>query len=188
MRSFLLLAALGDDRPGLAAAVARYVAERGGNVDDSRAVALGGVFGLMLLVSADADGARRIRDDAAALERATGLRVVARTASDPRARGAHTAGATLLGVTVRAFDREGIVMEVSDVMRSTGGNIVQLDTTTYDEPTSGAPLFQMEMTVAVREAADVERITRELRALAERERLTVDVQLPAPEPGAALSA
>jgi len=174
-RPFLLLAALGDDRPGLAASVARYVTERGGNVEDSRAVALGGVFGLMLLVSASPDDAQRLRADTAALERATGMRVAVRPATDPQAKGAHGAG-SLLTVTVRAFDREGIVMEVSDAMRSTGGNIVELDTTTYDDPASGAARFEMQMTVEVRHPLDVERLERELRALGEREGLAIEVE------------
>ncbi len=176
MRHFLVLAALGDDRPGLAATVARYVAERGGNVEDSRAVALGGVFGLMLLVSAAPNHAPRLSADIAALERAVGMRVLVRPATDPHAKGAHTAAGILLAVTVRAFDREGIVMEVSDVMRSTGGNIVELDTTTQDDPGTGAARFEMRMTVEVRHTLDVERIEREVRALGEREGLAVEVE------------
>ena len=175
-RSFLVLAALGPDHPGLAAEVARYVADRDGNIEDSRMVALGGVFGLMLLVSAGAEGAQRIQGEASALEREVGMRVLVQPASDPGAKGAHSADDTLLAVTASAFDREGLIMEVSDVMRSTGGNIVEMETTTYDDPTRGSAMFQMEMTVAVAHAGDVEAIRRAMDDLAGREGIRAEVR------------
>ena len=130
----------------------------------------------MMLVSAPSADAQRIQDEAGSLERTAGMRAVVRPATDPHAKGARGTGGTIIAVTVRAFDREGIVMEVSDVMRSTGGNIVELDTTTYDDPASGAPRFEMQMTVEVRHPLDLERIERELHALAERESLSVEVE------------
>src|SRR5215213_4355990 len=175
-RSFLILAALGADHPGLAAQVTRYVAERGGNVEDSRMVALGGVFGLMLLISGTPDEAARITADAAALERDAGMRVTVQPASDPGAKGAHTPDETLLAVTASAFDREGLIMEISDIMRSTGGNIVEMETTTYDDPVRGGAMFQMDMTVAVAHDRDVEAIRDALASLTAREHIQAEVK------------
>ncbi|HEU4563141.1 MAG TPA: ACT domain-containing protein [Gemmatimonadaceae bacterium] len=174
--SQLVLAALGTDRPGLVSHVTRYVAERGGNVEDSRMVALGGVFGLMLLITAGEADAARITGGSAALEAETGMRVLVQDASDAAERGARTLAAILLRVTARGFDHEGLLMEIADVMRSTGGNIVELDTTTY-EGVGGDVFFQLDMTVSVDSSADVDSIQRGLSAIATRERIYVEVKL-----------
>ena len=55
MRSYLVLSALGPDRPGLVALIADHVTRSGGNVEESRMAVLGGEFGVMMLVSGTAD-------------------------------------------------------------------------------------------------------------------------------------
>jgi glycine cleavage system transcriptional repressor len=176
-RAFVMLSGLGSDQPGLVAQITKYIADRGGNVEDSRMVALGGVFGVMLLASGSADEVQRLVADVAALERESGMRVLAHPATDPTLRGENTERAVLLTVTASAFDREGILMDISDVMRSTGGNIVELDTTTYDDPQSKATYFQMRMTVEVDSVGDVEPIRARLTDLAIRERIAMEVKL-----------
>jgi len=176
-RAYLMLSALGSDQPGLVARITKYVAERGGNVEDSRMVALGGVFGVMLLASGSAEEAARLAADTAVLERESGMRVLVHPASNPAAKGAHTETGVLLTVSASAFDREGILMEISDTMRSTGGNIVELDTTTYDEPITKKPYFQMRMAVEIASESEVESIRTQLTALAIRERIAVEVKL-----------
>ena len=175
-RAFVMLSALGSDQPGLVAQITKYVADRGANVDDSRMVALGGVFGVMLLASGSEEEAERLLADVGTLEREAKLRVLAHRATDPAAKGRHSESGVLLSVTASAFDREGILMEISDLMRSTGGNIVELDTTTYDEPLTKSPFFQMRMTVEVESTAEVEPIRAKLTSLAIRERIALEVK------------
>jgi len=176
-RVFVMLSALGSDQPGLVAQISKYVAERGGNVEDSRMAALGGVFGVMLLASGSPDEVERITRDVGTLERESGMRVLTHAAPNPSLKGEHTETGVLVSVTASAFDREGILMEISDVMRSTGGNIVELDTTTYDDPHSKATYFQLRMTVAVGSVAEVEPIRARLTSLAIRERIAMEVKL-----------
>jgi len=176
-RAYLMLSALGSDQPGLVSRITKYVAERGGNVEDSRMVALGGVFGVMLLASGSVEEAARLAADTPVLERESGMRVLVHPASNPAAKGAHTETGVLLTVSASAFDREGILMEISDTMRSTGGNIVELDTTTYDEPITKKPYFQMRMAVEIASESEVESIRAQLTALAIRERIAVEVKL-----------
>jgi glycine cleavage system transcriptional repressor len=175
--AFVMLSALGSDQPGLVAQVTKYVADRGGNVEDSRMVAMGGVFGVMLLASAAQAEADRIVADVAVLERESGMRVLAHPATDPTTRGEHTEEGVLVTVAASSFDREGILMEIADTMRSTGGNIVELETTTYDEPLTKTPYFRMNMTVEVGSVAEVEPIRAKLTSLAIRERIAMEVKL-----------
>ena len=53
-QSYLVLTALGPDRPGLVRELSEFVAERGVNIDDSRMAILGAEFGgVALVVKAD---------------------------------------------------------------------------------------------------------------------------------------
>jgi glycine cleavage system transcriptional repressor len=181
-RAYVMLAALGSDQPGLVAQISKYVAERGGNVEDSRMVALGGVFGVMLLASGSEGEAARLLDETSLLEEESGMRVLAHLATRAEAKGEHTAGGVLVSVTAGAFDREGILLEISEMMRSTGGNIVELETTTYDEPMTKRPYFQLRMAVEVSSTSEVEPIRAKLTSLAIRERIAMEVKLVEPTP------
>ena len=181
-RAYVMLAALGSDQPGLVAQISKYVADRGGNVEDSRMVALGGVFGVMLLASGSEAETARLLDEISLLEEESGMRVLAHLATDVAAKGEHTVGGVLVTVTAGAFDREGILLEISEMMRSTGGNIVELETTTYEEPLTKRAYFQLRMTVEVQSASEVEPIRAKLTSLAIRERIAMEVKLAEPTP------
>lgn len=180
-RQTVVLAALGGDRPGLVAQLSRYVAERGGNVEDSRMAALGGLFGVMAEITGPAVAVARIARDAPELERAVGVRVMIEPAPGTRAPAQRPdASGVLLGVTASAFDREGLLLELSDVMRSTGGNIVALDTTTYEELGTGHVYFRTGMSVEVSDERDAETLRQRLRRLSLTEGMAVEVAVARP--------
>jgi len=181
------MAALGTDQPGLVRLVSQYVARRGGNIEDSRMVALGGVCGLMLLISAEPPAAARLAADVGALERQTGLRVLTEGAQEPAGgneagetgwhggRGARGVGA-LWVVTASAADREGMLADLTDVVRGSGGHIVELDTTTYQAPPDGRAMFELKMTVALRAAGEVARLKDALMTIAAEQRIALDIK------------
>src|SRR3954470_21760466 len=80
---FLVLSALGPDRPGLVAEVTEYLTERGGNVEDSRMAVLGAEFGVLLLVSGTPEEIAAIQRDTEALSRKSGLSVLVRSTKSP---------------------------------------------------------------------------------------------------------
>jgi glycine cleavage system regulatory protein len=188
-RTYVTMAALGTDQPGLVRLVSQYVARRGGNIEDSRMVALGGVCGLMLLISADPPAAARLAADVAALERQTGLRVLTEGAHDSAVeggpegaetgwrggRGARGVGA-LWVVTASAADWEGMLADLTDVVRGSGGHIVELDTTTYQAPPDGRAMFELKMTVALRAAGEVARMKDALMTIGAEQRIALDIK------------
>jgi glycine cleavage system transcriptional repressor len=174
-RTYLTIAALGTDQPGVVRLVSRFVAARGGNVEDSRMVALGGVFGLMLLVSAEPAAAVRIVSDAATLETEAGLRIMIERARDPTSDVVRNQGA-LWSVTASAVDRAGLLADLAEAVRTTGGNIVELDTTTYRAETGPEPLFELTMTVALRAPGEVGRMKDALMNIAIEERIELAIR------------
>src|SRR4051812_30524641 len=104
---FLVLSALGPDRPGIVAEVTEYLTERGGNVEDSRMAVLGAEFGILLLLSGTTDEIAAIQRDTGALAQQTGLDITVRPTKSPEE---HRRAEVIPCVVIaEAFDQEGIV-------------------------------------------------------------------------------
>lgn len=127
----LAVTAMGADQPGIVAAVARVLHERGGNIEDSAMTILGGRFSLVLLVTGD--------DDAEALEAAlaAGTADLNLHLSVVDAGEAHdTAAATHL-LSVYGADHPGILAGVSTALANVGANVTDLSSRligSEDEP------------------------------------------------------
>src|SRR5689334_1184867 len=80
---FVVLSALGPDRPGLVARVTAFLTERGANIEESRMAILGGEFGLMLLASGAGEVIGRLEREREGLERETGMAILLRRTRDP---------------------------------------------------------------------------------------------------------
>lgn len=120
--SELAVTAFGADRPGIVAAVAAVLRDRGGNVEDSAMTILGGHFAIMLLVDSD-DPPAELR---AALEAATsdfGLVV-----SVAPAGGGHDHADPSHVLSVYGSDRPGILAGVSRALADVGANVTDLET------------------------------------------------------------
>ncbi|MFA9431486.1 glycine cleavage system protein R [Egicoccus sp. AB-alg2] len=126
----LAVTAVGADRPGIVAAVADVLHERGGNVEDSAMTILGGHFAIVLIVRTD-DQPQELRE---ALESATsGLGLVV---SVSRAEGTRRPAEPTHLLSVYGADRPGIVAGVTRTLAELGANITDLETQVIgqDEP------------------------------------------------------
>ncbi|HEY3595780.1 MAG TPA: ACT domain-containing protein, partial [Polyangiaceae bacterium] len=142
---YLVLSAIGPDRPGLVAEVTDYLTERGANIEDSRMAILGAEFGMLVLVSAAELNLARIEADRPALEGKTNLAVTTRPTTSPEE---HRRAAVIpCVVTAEALDHEGIVRAVAVAIARMGINIVSLETASYNAPVTGSPLFRLEVQV-----------------------------------------
>ncbi len=172
--TFLVLSALGPDRPGLVAEVTEYLTERGANVEDSRMAVLGGDFGILVLVSGPPDRIAKVEDDHEILSDKTGLSVMLRRTKSPEE---HRRAAVIpCLVTAEAIDQEGIVRAVSRALHQVGVNIVSLETTAYQAPVTGSPLFRLEARVDVPQATGIARVRKAMEDVAVAENLDVDVR------------
>ncbi len=171
---YLALCALGPDRPGLVADVTRYIHARGGNIEDSRMAILGGEFGLLILISGDEAQIATIARELDELQKVTGLAATARPTKSPEAH----RKATVLPcvVTAEALDREGIVRAVAGALHAIGINIVSLETSAYNAPVSGSPLFRLEARVDVPRAVTIAQVRAALDEVARTEAIDVEVR------------
>ena len=173
---YLVVSALGPDRPGLVSEVTAYVTERGGNIEDSRMAVLGAEFGIMLLVSGTPDEIGRVAGGLLELQGATGLSFTSRPTRSPEE---HRRGeATPAVVVAEALNHEGIVRAVSSALHRAGLNIVSLETTAYNAPVTGSPLFRLEARVDVPRGVTIRRVREAMSLVAEHEDIDIEVRSP----------
>ncbi|MFO0589683.1 MAG: ACT domain-containing protein [Polyangiaceae bacterium] len=171
---FLVISALGADRPGLVAEVTEYVHGHSGNVEDSRMAVLGAEFGILLLVSGTPEEIAAIERDVAGLGEKTGLAIVTRRTKAPEE---HRRAATIpCLITAEALDQEGIVRSVSRALCAVGVNIVSLETTAYEAPVTGSPLFRLEARVDIPTGVTIGKVRKAMDVVAEQENLDIDVR------------
>jgi len=172
--SYLVLSALGPDRPGLVAEVTAFLTERGGNIEDSRMAVFGAEFGIFTLVSGTPDEVAKIAADAKTLEAKTGLTVVTKPTKSPSE---HRRAPTVpCLVTAEALDHEGFVRAVSTALHRVGVNIVSLETLAYNAPITGSPLFRLEAQIDVPREVSLAKVREAMAEVAERQNIDIDVK------------
>ena len=178
MKRWFILSAIGSDRPGLVAELARLIYDCDANLEDSRMTILGSDFAVILLCSADAaDAADRISVGAKRLERDHGLTILLRSLDAERPP-VPAPGTRLYRMEAMGEDRAGIVASLCRVLADRGVNIAELTTRSRPGP-GGSPHYELSVLAEVPDSSDVRLLREALES--EADRLVVDVALlPAP--------
>lgn len=171
---FIVLSGLGPDRPGLVAATTRFLTECGLNVEDSRAVVLGGQFGLMVLASGIPDAVSKALAAVDGLNAATGMTFVAHETVSPEAH--RRARALPYRVEANALDHEGIAHAVTDALYQAGINIVSLETAVKNAPITGTEVFSLVARVDIPDGVSPASVREALSAVAREQNLDVEMR------------
>src|SRR5438067_8291182 len=116
---YLVLTAVGTDRPGLVAELTALLAEQGANIADSRMALLGGEFALVMLVTGTAEQLTAVSRDVVAVADRLGLQLIAKPTRSAAAR--RTGLLRSYTVNVHALDHPGIVHAVTEALRRLHG-------------------------------------------------------------------
>lgn len=154
---FIVMTAVGPDRPGLVNEITRLIHAAGANLEDSRMAILGGEFALLLLIS----GARTALDQVESQKQrveALGLSVVTKWTERP------LASKPFLPylLKVSGFDRPGIVHQVSELLAKLEVNVQSLESRVAFAPLSGTPMFVLEAQLQVPGQAILRQLRHEL--------------------------
>jgi glycine cleavage system transcriptional repressor len=175
MRRWFVLTAIGRDRPGLVAELARLVYDCDANLEDSRMTILGSDFAVILLCSSTREHAGdRLAIGAKQLERDHGLTILLRHLEGGPRSAIPAPGTRLYRVEAAGEDRAGIVAGICRVLAEHGVNITDLASRSRPGP-GGSPHYEMQMTVEVPEPLDPRELREALEA--EADRLVIDVAL-----------
>ncbi|MGP9680973.1 MULTISPECIES: glycine cleavage system protein R [unclassified Brachybacterium] len=168
-----VLTAIGDDRPGLVAALAAAVDENGGNWVDSQLALLAGKFAGIVQVDVPAGNVGAFLEALPVLAEEVGLDVEANVAgADVGSQTGESLRLHLLGQ-----DRTGMVREVTSALTSQGATIDGLRSWTREAPEGGGMLFEAEAELRLAVGADDDGIRDALEQIAAE--LMVDLELDA---------
>ncbi|HYH49107.1 MAG TPA: ACT domain-containing protein [Acidimicrobiia bacterium] len=172
---YLVLTAVGPDRPGLVNGLSSLISEAGANIEDSRMAVLGGEFAMIVLISGPPAAIERARAIGPQVEAGLGLRCILKETS-----AAHPyADYLLYRIEVSGADRPGIVQAVAAILAGRGINVASLESRLSYAPFSATPMFVLEADLQVPSKTVLSELRSELAATCEDENL--DYRL---EPGA----
>jgi glycine cleavage system regulatory protein len=156
----LVMTLVSPDRTGLVEAVARAVAEHGGNWLESRMCRLGGEFAGILRV--EIPGANKAAL-LSALEKlqANGLQIVVR--DDTRA---VVPAGRQTKLEIIGADRPGIVLEITNALARAGVNVEEFSSEVASAPMSGENLFKASARLLLPAGCDLAPLKKDLEKIA----------------------
>lgn len=145
MSAFLVISALGHDKPGIIEQLTKHVAASHCNIHDTRMTVLGGEFAIILMVSGDEKALQQLETGLSTVADALGLKTLTR----------RTAARSLSNearpyrVEVVSLDHPGIVHEIARFFSERTINIEEMETGTYAAAHTGSPMFSLNMVINV---------------------------------------
>ena len=145
MDNYLVISALGKDRPGIVDKLSLAILDAGCSVFDSRMTVLGGEFAIIMLVSGKWNELVKLEDQLPTLESRLELNLNSRrTDAEPSHQDLIT-----YTVEVVAIDHPGIVHQIAGFFSKRSINIRELYTNRYAAAHTGTPMFSLNMTVDI---------------------------------------
>jgi glycine cleavage system transcriptional repressor len=135
-KTYLVISALGKDRPGIVDQLSKTIFEIGCNIADSRMTVLGGEFAILLMVEGQWNQLQKLEDSVSDLERRLALTIITRRTEERP-------------VDVVALDHPGIVYNLASFFSERGINIEDMATASYAAAHTGAPMFSVHMSVGI---------------------------------------
>lgn len=155
----LALSTLGDDRPGVIAAVTAVLLRVGCNIEESAMTRLRGEFAMMLVLESPLDPVE-LESELSEVAAELGLTVSVRPAAEQVPDDERS---SLFAVSVYGADRPGIVHAVTSLLASRQVNVVDVVTHVLDP--GGSPVYVMVLEVSVPGDTDPGELTAALAAL-----------------------
>ncbi len=166
-KQYMVLTAVGADRPGLVERISKLIHGASANLEDSRMAILGGEFALILLFTGEDSALRRVEAGTRELATELGLTISLRpTAATPKA-----LDYLPYRLRVSGVDRPGIVAMVSSLLAGRKVNVAALDSHLGFAPLSGTPLFQFQARLQVPSQLALASLRADLGRLCDEENL-----------------
>ncbi|MBT8146458.1 MAG: glycine cleavage system protein R [Gammaproteobacteria bacterium] len=167
MTTYLVLTAIGDDKPGLVEKLAEVVSRNSGNWLESSMSQLAGKFAGILRVSVPDDQAAQLVSELESLSDTLKL-VIERVSGEEQGGASQSLLLSLVG-----NDRPGIIREISAALASQHVNVEELNTECTIAPMSGETLFNAEARLKVPADLDLDDLQKGLEQIADD--LIVDI-------------
>lgn len=145
MNEYLVMTAIGKDRPGIVDELSRILLNAEANIEDSRMSVLGGEFALILLISGNKKALDSVLEQREKLEDALKLNILIKSTEARQVPQNQVA----YSIKVLGLDHPGIVHRLTRFLSQNDINIENLETDSYPAPHTGTPMFSVNMTVDI---------------------------------------
>ncbi|HEB94636.1 MAG TPA: glycine cleavage system protein R [Gammaproteobacteria bacterium] len=145
MENYLVITALGEDRPGIVGQLSEAVLDSGCNIIDSRMTVLGGEFAVILMAGGKWNELAKLEDTLPGLGKRLDLTLINKRTTD------NNPATDLMPYTVEVItlDQPGIVYRLSSFFASRNINIQELNTIRYAAAHTGTSMFALSLTANV---------------------------------------
>jgi glycine cleavage system transcriptional repressor len=169
----LILTAVGPDQVGLVEKISQFIAQHGGNIEDSKMAVFCGEFALILLISGEASSLLRVANAYNELGALTGLNISVRRPAAKKA----AVQSLPYRFTASCLDHPGVVHRLSGLLSQLNINIESMETKTYLAPVSGTPIFRMEAVISLPPALNITRLRDQLDEIEREENIDIDLMM-----------
>jgi len=145
MSNYLVITAVGEDRPGIVNELTKHILECGCNISDSRMTILGGEFAVILMLNGPWNAVAKLEDQLPKLGETLNLTISSKR-TEPRAQSGNILS---YHVDALSIDQPGIVHKVAEFFSSRDINIESLTTDSYNAAHTGTPMFALSLTVNI---------------------------------------
>ena len=166
MEKLLAVTAIGPDRAGVVRDLSHAINAAGGSIRESRMIALGAEFAVMMLVSGNWHTVAKLQSSLLALQQQSELTVTVR---ETQPRPAETAAP--YSIDVGTLYHEGIVFGLSNFFATRDLEISEVNTRRYNAPHTGALMFSVQMTVNIPRTVHVATLREEFMEYCDEQNL-----------------
>lgn len=156
-QQYLVISALGQDRPGIVNDLAMHVVDAGCNIVDSRMTVLGGEFAIMMMIEGTWNAVAKLEAQLPGLQKKLALTIISKRTEEHEP----ASGGRPYMVEVIAMDHPGIVYQLANFFSTRNINIQDLNTDSYRAAHTGAQMFSANLTVNIPPHLHVARLREE---------------------------
>lgn len=157
MESYLVLTALGKDRPGIVDQLSMSIMDCGCSIVDSRMTVLGGEFAVILMISGKWNELAKLEDSLPAHQSRLDMIISAKRTET----GKRHNNLMPYNIEVISIDHPGIVHDIASFFSVREINIHELATNQYAAAHTGTPMFALNMIIDIPSATRIATLREE---------------------------
>ena len=159
----IIITAIGADKPGLVDQISSIIKENNGNIENSKMIKIENQFAMIIdfLSSNDLDTIKTKLQYIEELEITYKLAEISKENNKTNK------------YIITGADNQGIINKVSNFFSKRNINIVEVNTYIESAPTTGSPLFNMEITITYNDNHNIDELYSKLSNLCEN--LNLDI-------------
>ena len=162
----ILITAIGTDRPGLVNKITSAINDNNGNIDNSKMIKINNQFAIIIDFSLSGE----IESILSELKKIKDLEF-----SYKKIKTDNLNNRIAKTYLMKGADDQGIINTISEYFKNKKVNIIEIDTFIELAPITGAPLFNMKISIDSNNESDLNQMTKEISEISKN--LNLDITL-----------